>query len=115
MMQIDSCVLAVASDLVWSSGTSVILGVLTLLGGCGWVIDKRKHKQEIESLKVDIRQKYMDLAKMYVDEFTKNIVTPLEKRVDELTNEVKELKDELENVKKSACYCANCPNRISVL
>ena len=115
MMQIDSCVLAVASDLVWSSGTSVILGVLTLLGGCGWVIDKRKHKQEIESLKVDIRQKYMDLAKMYVDEFTKNIATPLEKRVDELTNEVKELKDELENVKKNACYCANCPNRISVL
>lgn len=95
--------------------TSVVLGVLTLLGGCGWVIDKKKHKQEIESLKAETRQKYMDLAKMYVDEFTKNIVTPLEGRVNELTKEVKDLKDELESVKKNACYCANCPNRISVL
>ena len=34
--------------------TSVILGVLTLLGGCGWVIDKKKHRQEVESMKADI-------------------------------------------------------------
>lgn len=103
--------------------TAIVLAIIGMVSG--WVtywFDRRKHKQEVKNLEVEAqklkaetRQKYMDLAKMYVDEFTKNIVTPLEKRVDELTNEVKELKDELENVKKSACYCANCPNRISVL
>ena len=113
--------------------TAIILAVIGMVSG--WVsywLDHRKHKQEVKNLeaeaqklkaeeaeaqklKAETRQKYMDLAKMYVDEFTKNIATPLEKRVDELTNEVKELKDELENVKRCACYCADCPNRISVL
>lgn len=31
--------------------TSIILAVITCLGGCGWVIDRKKHRQEIESLK----------------------------------------------------------------
>ena len=103
--------------------TAIVLAVIGMVSG--WVtywFDRRKHKQEIKNLEVEAqklkaetRQKYMDLAKMYVDEFTKNIATPLEKRVDELTNEVKMLKDELENVKRNACYCANCPDRISVL
>ena len=103
--------------------TAIVLAVIGMVSGWAtYWFDRRKHKQEVKNLEVEAqklraetRQKYMDLAKMYVDEFTKNIATPLEKRVDELTNEVKELKDELENVKKSACYCANCPNRISVL
>ena len=84
--------------------TNVILGVITLLGGCGWVIDRKKHKQEIESLKADIRQKNMDLGKMYVDEFHKNIVKPLEVRVEDLTNEVNRLKDAIEKVN-------DCPYR----
>lgn len=78
--------------------TSVILGVITLLGGCGWVIDRKKHRQEVESLKADIRQKNMDLGRMYVDEFHKNIVKPLEVKVEELTNEVKELRDAIEGI-----------------
>jgi hypothetical protein len=110
MMQTDACVLAVASDLIWSSGTSVILGVLTLLGGCGWVIDKKKHKQEMESLKADIRQKNMDLGKVYVDEFHKNIVKPLEVRVEDLTNEVNSLKDAIEKV-NDCPYRDHCPVR----
>ena len=95
--------------------TSIVLGVLTLAGGCGWVVNHRKYKQEVKHLEAENRQMYMDLAKEYVEEFTKNIVKPLEGRVNELTNEVKELKNELEFVKKSACYCADCPHRVSVL
>ena len=90
--------------------TNVILGVITLLGGCGWVIDRKKHKQEIESLKADIRQKNMDLGKMYVDEFHKNIVKPLEVRVEELTNEVNRLKDAIEKV-NDCPYRDRCPVR----
>ena len=103
--------------------TAIVLGVIGMVSGWAtYWFDRRKHQQEVKNLEVEAqklkaetRQKYMDLAKMYVDEFTKNIATPLEKRVDELTNEVKELKDELESVKKCACYCVDCPNRISVL
>ena len=40
--------------------TSIVLSVLTLLGGCGWLIDRKKHRQESESLKADNRQKDMN-------------------------------------------------------
>ena len=98
MMQIDSCVLAVASDLVWSSGTSVILGVLTLLGGCGWVIDRKKHRQELESLRADVRQKELDLSTDFVHKFRELISDPLEGEVEKLRNEVKELRDAIEGI-----------------
>ena len=49
--------------------TSVILGLITLLGGCGWVIDRKKHRQEIEALKADIRQKNLDLSTEFVEKF----------------------------------------------
>ena len=102
---------------------AIILALMGMVSGWfNWWMDRRKHKQEVKNLEAEAkkveaetRQKYMDLAKMYVDEFTKNIVTPLEGRVNELTKEVKDLKDELESVKKNACYCAGCPHRISVL
>ena len=61
--------------------TSVILGVITLLGGCGWVIDRKKHKQEIEGLKADNRQKEMNLSKDYVTEFRTFIAEPLQREV----------------------------------
>ena len=90
--------------------SAIILAVIGMVSG--WVtfwLDRRKRKQEVKNLEAETRQKYMDLAKMYVEEYTKNI------GVNELTNEVKELKNELESVKKCACYCVDCPKRISVL
>ena len=61
--------------------TSIVLSVLTLLGGCGWLIDRKKHRQEIESLKADNRMKDMELGKAYVDEFRSNIARPLQEEV----------------------------------
>ena len=57
--------------------TEIILGVLTLLGGCAWFVNFRKDKQEAKGIRADNRQKEMDLSKMYVDEFNLNIVVPL--------------------------------------
>ena len=56
--------------------TSIILALITLLGGCGWLLDRKKHRQEVEGLKADNRQKDMELGKMYVDEFRSNIADP---------------------------------------
>lgn len=103
--------------------TAIILAVLGMASGwISWFFDRRKHHQEVKNLEAQAKateaeteRKYMELAKMYVDEYTKNIVRPLELRVNELTQEVKELKNELETVKKTACYRADCPDRICVL
>ena len=44
-----------------------------LVAGGGWLFDRRRHRQEVESLRADNRQKDMNLSKMYVDEFKENI------------------------------------------
>lgn len=68
--------------------TELVLGLLTFVSGIGWIVDRRKHRQEVESLKADNRQKDMNLSKMYVDEFRNNIAEPLQREVGELRNEV---------------------------
>ena len=75
--------------------TSIVLGGLTLLGGCAWLtfgfppsrlgnahasmalrsawrrfVNFRKDKQEAKGIRADNRQKDMNLSKMYVDELT---------------------------------------------
>ena len=82
--------------------TEIVLGGLTLLGGCAWFVNFRKDKQEAKGIRADNRQKDMNrrtserrgqagldypereggnakrnLSKMYVDEFNLNIVVPL--------------------------------------
>lgn len=95
--------------------TSIILAVITLLGGCGWVIDRKKYRQEIESLKADIRQKDMELAEKFVVDWEAHVAGPLKNDVRELRDKVDKLTEELEHVKKNVCHRAGCPHRISVL
>jgi hypothetical protein len=99
-------------DMDW---TAVAVGLMTLLGGCAWFVEGRKHKPTANGLKADYRLKNMELGQMYVEQFEENIAEPLRREVRELREEVNELRHELEMVKKNACYCAGCPNRISVL
>ena len=88
--------------------TSIVLGVLTLVGGCEWIVDRRKHKQEVEGLKADNRQKDMELSKQYVTEFRTFIAEPLQKEVSELRQEVKELRDAIQRINDCA-YRRECP------
>ena len=57
--------------------TEILLGLFTLLSTCGWFVSGRKHRQEIESLKADNRQKDMNLSKDYVTEWRTYIAEPL--------------------------------------
>ncbi|MBQ3844764.1 MAG: hypothetical protein II817_07310 [Bacteroidales bacterium] len=66
----------------------IIRDIITLLVACGWFTSGRKHKKEIESIAADIKQKEMNLAQQYVDEFKKNIVKPLQREVIKLRNAV---------------------------
>ena len=90
--------------------TSVVLGGMTLVGGCGWVVNHHKYKQEVKNLEAENRQMYMDLAKEYVEEFRRNIGEPLQEEVGELRKEVKELKDAVEGI-NDCPYRAECPVR----
>lgn len=56
--------------------TNIILAVLTLIGGCGWIVNRRKYRQEVRSLQADNRQKVMDQSKDYVSEWRTYIAEP---------------------------------------
>ena len=85
-----------------------MLALLTLLSGCGWLIDRKKHRQEVESLRADNRQKDMDLSKDYVSEWRTYIAEPLQREVNELRQEVAELRYAIQRI--SDCpHRADCP------
>ena len=84
--------------------TSIVLGVLTFISGFGWLIDRKKHRQEVESLRADVKQKELDLSKDYVTEWRTYIAEPLQREVNELRNEVAELRHAIELV-------SDCPHR----
>ena len=84
--------------------TEIILGFLTLLGGCGWFVSGRKHRQEIESLKADNRQKDMNLSRDYVTEWRTFIAEPLQREVSELRDEVNQLRNAIQRIDR-------CPHR----
>ena len=95
--------------------TEVILELMTLLGCCGWFVEGRKHRETARLLNADHKLKEMELGQLYQEQFEKNIAEPLRRDVRELREKVDRLTDELESVKKCACYCADCPKRVSVL
>ena len=71
-----------------------LLGLLTLIAGGGWLFDKKRHRQEVESIKADNKKKDMELSKMYVDEFKENIAEPLRQEIEQRRTEVSELRKE---------------------
>ena len=89
--------------------TAIVLAVLTMVSGCvTYWFDRRKHKQEVNGLMADNRQKDMNLSKMYVDEFNLNIVVPLQQRVQKLESQIERLHDAIEGI-NSCPYRAECP------
>ena len=88
--------------------TEIILGLFTLLSTCGWFVSGRKHRQEIESLKADNRQKDMNLSRDYVTEWRTYIAEPLQREVGELRQEVAQLRYAIQKI--DACpHRDNCP------
>ena len=88
--------------------TSVVLALITMVSGFGWMLDRKKHRQEVAALRADNRQKDMNLSKMYVDEFNLNIVVPLQQRVQRLESQIERLHDAIEGI-NSCPYRAECP------
>ncbi len=86
----------------WTSVALALVGMVS--GWFSWWLDRRRHRQEVEGLMADNRQKEMNLSKDYVSEFRTFIAEPLQREVDELRQEVKELRHAIERV-------SDCPHR----
>lgn len=84
--------------------TSVVLALITMVSGFGWMQDRKKHRQEVEALRADNRQKDMNLSKDYVTEWRTYIAEPLQREVGELRTEVASLRDAIQRI-------GDCPHR----
>lgn len=85
-----------------------VLSVLTLAAGGGWLFDRKRHRQEVEGLKADNRQKDLDLSKDYVEAFRKEIADPLRREVRELKKEVKNLNNAIAKI-QDCPHAPDCP------
>ena len=94
--------------------TGIILAIITMLSGWAtYWFDRRKHRQEVEGLKADNRQKDMELGKMYVDEFRSNIADPLRQEVLELRNEIDQLRNAIQRI-ADCPHSGHCPVRLQL-
>ena len=85
--------------------TAIVLAVLTMVSGWAtWWLDRRKHREEVEGLKADNRQKDLDLSKDYVTEWRTYIAEPLQREVSELRSEVAQLRHAIQAIEA-------CPHR----
>ena len=60
-----------------NSTISSALAIISFLSGLGWMLDRKKHRQEVESLRADVKRKEMDLSRDYVTEWRTYIAEPL--------------------------------------
>ncbi len=97
--------------------TEIALAITTLLTASGWFVDGRKHRRQIEAMAIENKQKEMDLAKTYIDEFKTNIATPLQERLKECNEELGECKTQIrglrrdvKNLQKAISTANSCPH-----
>ena len=90
--------LNVKSSLSASALSAIILAIISFLSGLGWMLDRKKHRQEVEALRADVKQKELDLSKDYVTEWRTYIAEPLQREVGELRNEVAALRNAIQKI-----------------
>ncbi len=71
---------------------------------------KVKARHEAEAVEIANKQKEMELAKSYVDEYCQNIIKPLQQEVKGLRRDVTKLRNAIEKI-PDCPYSAHCPVR----
>ena len=91
--------------------TAIILAVIGMMSGWfSWWLDRKKHKEEVKALKVEINKNELDLSTFFGEKFWELIGEPLEKEITELRTEVKELRDAVREI-NNCPFSRNCPVR----
>ena len=73
---------------------NIVLSLVTLVAGGGWLFDRRRHRQEVRALQAEAEGKEFDVSKMYVEEFQRNIIAPLKENLAETRQELLTAKGE---------------------
>lgn len=89
---------------------SVVLAIISLIASTGWIINRKQRKQEVESMRVDVRQKYLTSDMDLVKSFRDLISRPIEIEVMKLRKEVNQLRDAIQGIYDCA-YRGDCPVR----
>ena len=79
-----------------------------MVSGFGWMLDSKKHRQEVETFRADYRQKDMNLSKDYVTEWRTYIAELLQREVWKLRIEVASLPDAIQRIGDGP-HRAKCP------
>lgn len=98
--------------------SAIILALIGVASGwVTWLLDRRKHQAEVERIKAEVKgmepdpaQKYMELAKVYVEQFRINIVEPLQHEVLNLRDQIIRLKDAIQEI-NNCPLSSDCPVR----
>ena len=76
--------------------TSIILAVISLISGCGWIMNRRKYR--------------LDLSTEFASKFRELIARPLEDEVMKLRTEVNQLRDAIQRI-GDCPHSGSCPVR----
>lgn len=64
--------------------TEIILSLISLLAGCGWLVSGRKYRAEVRKAKAEAEREELDVSVQYIKEFKQNIYEPLQEEVRKL-------------------------------
>lgn len=87
---------------------SVVLAIISLVASTGWIINRKQRKQEVEGLKVDVRQKYLTCDTDLVKSFRDLVSKPIEIEVVNLRKEVNQLRYAIQGI-YDCRYSRDCP------
>ena len=96
---------------------SIVLAIVSMVNGWGWVTNRRKYKVEVKNLEAqikdletDMRHKEQDMDIDLVKNYWELSAAPLKEEVSELRNEVKELRDAVQKI-NDCPFSGDCPVR----
>ena len=82
---------------------SIILAILALLGNCGWLLNAKKYREEVQKQRIDNAQADLDLADKYVRTYHENIYEPMAAELQKLREAI--------TAATSCDYLSVCPVR----
>lgn len=93
--------------------SDILLAIIAAIAGCGWFVDGRKHRKQVEALNIENERQRINLADDYVQHFKQQIVEPLVVEMQQLKAEVNMLNKAVARI--DDCHHAEqCPVRESL-
>ena len=93
--------------------SDILLAIIAAIAGCGWFVDGRKHRKQVEALNIENERQRINLADDYVQHFKQQIVEPLVVEMQQLKAEVNMLNKAVARI-DDCQHAEQCPVRESL-